>query len=181
MNRDVSRRSDKNRAKQKMMKVYVGTYAKYSNGNLEGEWLNVADFGSKADFYERAAEIHSDEDNPEFMFQDHEGIAAALISESSINDVVFEIANEDEETIENFNAFADSMDSTDFNSFQDAFRGRYKSEVDYAESYAEECGILAEIPEHFRCYFDYEKFARDLFIGDVYFHAETGCVFSRNY
>ncbi len=129
----------------------------------------------------RAAEIHSDEDDPEFMFQDYEGIAAALISEASINDVVFEVAGKDDETIENFNAFVESMDSTDFQSFEDAFHGRYKSEVDYAESYAEECGILAEIPEHFRCYFDYEKFARDLFIDDVYFHNETGCVFSRNY
>jgi antirestriction protein len=164
-----------------IQQVYVGTYAKYNNGSLKGEWLNVADFGSKADFYARAAEIHSDEDDPEFMFQDHEGIAAALISESSIDDVVFEVAGKDDETIENFNAFVESMDSTDFNSFQDAFRGRYKSEVDYAESYVDECGLLSEMPEDLKYYFDYERFARDLFIEDVYFHGETGCVFSRNY
>jgi antirestriction protein len=164
-----------------MMKVYVGSYAKYSSGSLKGEWLNVADFRTKEDFYTRAAEIHSDEDDPEFMFQDWEGIAAALISEMSINAAVFEVASKDEETIENFNAFVDSMDSTDFSSFEDAFLGRYKSEVDYAESYMDECGMLAEIPENLRYYFDYEKYARDLFIEDVYFHDETGCVFRRDY
>jgi antirestriction protein len=164
-----------------IQRVYVGTYKKYNNGNLEGEWLNVADFGSKEEFYTRAAEIHADEDDPEFMFQDHEGIADAFISESSIDEIVFEVANKDEETIENFNAFVDSMGSTDFNSFEEAFCGRYKSEVDYAESYVDECGMLAEIPENLRYYFDYERFARDLFISDVYFHDATGCVFSRNY
>ncbi len=164
-----------------MMRVYVGTYNKYNNGSLKGEWLNVADFGSKEDFYTRAAEIHSDEGDPELMFQDYEGIASALISESSIDDVVFEIADEDEETIANFNAFVESMDSTDFSKFQDAFFGRYKSEVDYAESYVDECGLLSEMPDYLQHYFDYERFARDLFISDVYFHAETGCVFSRNY
>jgi antirestriction protein len=164
-----------------IQQVYVGTYAKYNNGSLKGEWLKVADFGSKADFYTRAAEIHSDEDDPEFMFQDWEGIAGALISETSIDDVVFEVANKDEETIENFNAFVDSMDSTDFSSFEEAFCGRYKSKVDYAESYVDECGMLAEMPENLRYYFDYERFARDLFISDVYFHDATGCVFRRDY
>ncbi len=164
-----------------IQRVYVGTYNKYNSGSLKGEWLNVADFRTKEDFYEEAAKIHSDEDDPEFMFQDWEGIADALISEMSINDVVFEVASKDEETIENFNAFVESMGSTDFSSFEEAFCGRFKSEVDYAESYMDECGMLAEIPENLRYYFDYEKYARDLFIEDVYFHDETGCVFSRNY
>jgi len=162
-------------------RIYVGTFAKYNNGNLAGEWLNVADFRTKADFYEGAAKIHSDEDDPEFMFQDHEGIADALISESSIDEIVFEVAGKDEETIENFNAFVESMGSFNFQSFEDAFFGRYESEVDYAKSYVDECGMLSEIPENLRYYFDYERYARDLFISDVYFHAATGCVFSRNY
>jgi antirestriction protein len=163
------------------MKVYVGTYNKYNNGSLKGEWLNVADFRTKEDFYTRAAEIHSDEDDPEFMFQDHEGIAAAFISEASIDDVVFEVAKQDEETIENFYTFVDSMGSTDFQSFQDAFCGRYKSELDYAYDDVEQSGVLHQIPEYLQQYFDYERYARDLFIESVYFDSETGCVFRRDY
>jgi antirestriction protein len=115
------------------------------------------------------------------MFQDYENIAQNLISESSIDDVVFEIAKEDQETIENFNAFAQTMDCTSFESFQDAFCGRFESELDYAETFVEETGMLSEMPENLRYYFDYEKYARDLFITDVYFHDETGCVFNRDY
>jgi antirestriction protein len=163
------------------MKVYVGTYRKYNDRNLAGEWMNIKDYATKEDFLAAAAEIHKDEADPELMFQDYEGIAQNLISESSIHDVVFEIAKEDEETIENFNAFAQTMDCTSFESFQDAFCGRFESEVDYAESLVEETGMLLEMPENLRYYFDYKKYARDLFITDVYFHDATGCVFRRDY
>jgi antirestriction protein len=162
-------------------RIYVGTYAKYNNGSLKGEWLNVADFGSKADFYTRAAEIHSDEDDPEFMFQDWEGISRAFVSESGIDEIVFELNDLSDDDIEAFMAFADINGEITVEQFQDAFCGRYKTEVDYAESYVDECGLLSEMPENLRYYFDYERFARDLFIEDVYFHDETGCVFSRNY
>jgi antirestriction protein len=163
------------------MKIFVGTYRKWNNRNLAGEWLNISDFDTKEDFLAAAAEIHKDEADPELMFQDYEGIAQNLISESFIHDVVFEIAKLDQETIENFNAFAQTMDSASFESFQEAFCGRFESELDYAESLVEETGMLSEMPESLRYYFDYKKYARDLFITDVYFHDKTGCVFYRNF
>jgi antirestriction protein len=53
-------------------KVYVGTYAKYNNGDLTGEWVDLTNFSNKEDFLEYCAELHSDESDPEFMFQDYE-------------------------------------------------------------------------------------------------------------
>jgi antirestriction protein len=149
------------------MRVYVGTYRKYNDGNLAGKWLCIADYGTKEDFLAAGAQVHPDESAPELMFQDYSGIAQNLISESSIDDVVFEIAKEDDETIENFNAFAQTMDCTDFQKYQDAFCGRFESELDYAESLVEETDMLLEMPENLRYYFDCKKFARDLFIEDV--------------
>ncbi|WHT75169.1 antirestriction protein ArdA [Myroides odoratimimus] len=51
-------------------KVYVGTYAKYNNGSIKGDWIELNNFSSIEEFYEFCSELHSDETDPEFMFQD---------------------------------------------------------------------------------------------------------------
>lgn len=73
-------------------KIYVGTYAKYNNGSIEGAWLDLSDFSSKEDFYEACADLHKDEADPEFMFQDWENIPSDFIGESWLSDEFFEIA-----------------------------------------------------------------------------------------
>ena len=42
-------------------RIYVGTYAKYNNGSLQGEWVELSDFYDLDDFMERCAEIHEDD------------------------------------------------------------------------------------------------------------------------
>src|SRR5690349_16831915 len=54
-------------------RVYVGTYAKYNNGSIAGAWLDLEDYADKDSFLAACAELHKDEDDPEFMFQDFEG------------------------------------------------------------------------------------------------------------
>ena len=54
--------------------VYVGTYKKYNEGSLAGAWLELADYKSKDEFMEACKELHSDEDEPEFMYQDYNNI-----------------------------------------------------------------------------------------------------------
>jgi len=45
------------------------------------------------------------------------------------------------------------------------FEGRSK---EYAEEYIEDCGLLDEMPENLRYYFDVEAFARDMLLsGDI--------------
>ena len=36
-------------------RIYVGTYAKYNNGSLQGEWVELSDFYDLDDFMERCA------------------------------------------------------------------------------------------------------------------------------
>jgi antirestriction protein len=69
-----------------MSRVYVGTYRKYNEGSIAGEWLELEDYDSRADFYEACRELHSDEADPELMFQDWEEIPEKYITESSIDD-----------------------------------------------------------------------------------------------
>ena len=49
-------------------RIYVGTYAKYNNGSLQGEWVELSDFYDLDGFMERCSEIHEDEEEPEYMF-----------------------------------------------------------------------------------------------------------------
>lgn len=70
-------------------KVYVGTYGKYNNGSLSGAWLDLSDYSDKKEFYEACRELHKDEEDAEYMFQDYENIPEALISESWISENFF--------------------------------------------------------------------------------------------
>lgn len=75
-------------------------------------------------------------------------------------------------------AYIDDRGCWDKDDFEEAYCGEYDSEQAYAEQLVDECGYLEQMPENLRWYFDYEKFARDLFISDYYF--VNGYVFRRN-
>jgi antirestriction protein len=164
------------------MQIYVGTYKKYNEGNLDGEWVDLSIYDNKDDFYEYCAEIHEDEEDPEFMFQDTEGDLKYFVSESSIDDNLWEFLEESSDPEEEFQAFAAYAsylggECATYSDFQEAYQGEFDSEEDFAEHILEECGDLNSIPKHLRYYFDYEEYARDLFIDDFYF--TDGFVFRR--
>lgn len=168
-------------------RVYVGTYAKYNNGSIEGKWLDLSDYSDKEEFYTACRELHDDEKDPEFMFQDYENIPSPLISESWISDNLFEVIEAVSELSVNdaeafsiwLNDSSHDINTDDINdlidSFRDDYQGEYKDEEDYAYEIVEQCYNL---PEFAKTYFDYEKFARDLFMTDYWF--DNGYVFRRN-
>ena len=69
--------------------VYVGTYGKYNNGSLSGAWLDLSDYSDKEEFYEACRELHKDEEDAEYMFQDWENVPESLIGESWISENFF--------------------------------------------------------------------------------------------
>lgn len=75
------------------VKVYVGTYAKYNNGNISGKWVDLCDYSDLEDFLDECRDIHDDEDDPEFMFQDTDchNVFSDFISESSIDESIFDV------------------------------------------------------------------------------------------
>lgn len=66
-------------------RVYVGTYHKYNSGSIAGKWLSLADYANREEFYAACRELHKDEADPEFMFQDWEGVPSWMIGESHID------------------------------------------------------------------------------------------------
>lgn len=168
-------------------RIYVGTYAKYNNGSIYGKWLDLSDYSDKEEFYDACHQLHSDEEDAEYMFQDWENIPSGLIAESWISNNLFEVIeaiwdlneNEQEAFYIWLNDGSHDIDTDDISGLIDSFHndyiGEYKDEEDYAYEVVEQC---YELPEFAKNYFDYEKFAHDLFLGDYWF--DSGYVFRRS-
>lgn len=162
--------------------IYCGTYHKYNSGSIFGKWIDLTQISSKDELYELCAEIHKDEEDPEFMFQDWQSIPDKYISESGINDEYFEykealdeLSSDEREALTDW--LADGND-LDLDEFRDAYNGQWDNESAFAENLIDDCYNLEQMMGNLSYYFDYEKFARDLFISD-YWMSDNGHVFRR--
>lgn len=157
--------------------VYVGTYKKYNEGNLDGSWLDITSFDSYEDFLEACYYIHRDEADPELMFQDKQNFPDEWFDEGSLSEVVFDLINEyaclDEDEQGAFDAFvanADtSVDASVFDEFREKYVGEYDDEEDFARSSADEMGMFDNVPDQIMEYFDWEGYASYLFDNDYDF------------
>ena len=160
------------------MKLYVGTYGKYNNGSIDGEWLDLNDFESIDEFYEKCHEIHQDENDPEFMFQDYEADEeweSNFYSECSISPVYWELQELKNEYGEDyFNIYMQYMDENsieftkdNLKDTSDRFLGLYQTREDFVESSIE--NDIGKIPNYIRNYIDLSKMANDWELCDYSF------------
>lgn len=143
--------------------VYVGTYGKYADGSLKGQWVKLTDFNDYDEFMDYIRELHKDESDPEFMFQDYENFPERWYSESGLSEETFEKIMEwymmDDEQRKAFEAYLDADIGEDsIEDFEEHYRGHYNSPLDFAYELVEETGL----PDNMDYYFDYEAFGRDL-------------------
>lgn len=159
-------------------RLYVGTYAKYNAGSIAGKWLELEDYADKESFLKACAELHADESDPEFMFQDFEGFPRALYSEGSVSEKIWEWLELSEDDRELLTVYQDNVNSdADIKEARDRFAGRFDDEKDWAANFLDDTGALEAIPENLRYYFDYEAYARDADLnGDVAFVRRDGDV-----
>ena len=120
------------------------------------------------------------------MAQDFTDFPEAFFTEGFLSerefDVIQEFAKLDDEDKEAFEvyvaAFGSSRDDVSiFDNFREAYQGKWDSEKDFTYNLVDEIGYLHGVPESVANYFDYEAFARDLFIDDYYF--DSGFCFRR--
>lgn len=145
-----------------MAKIYVGTYAKYNNGSIEGAWLDCEDYADHAGFVEACEELHNNEADPEFMFQDFEDFPKCFYGESSIDPRLWDFLNLDARDQEIVSAWLseNSLSSyEDLQSIVDSFTGCYDSWATYAEEITNSCH---KVPDHLQFYIDWEKMGRDM-------------------
>ncbi len=166
-------------------RIYVGTYAKYNNGSLKGEWIDLSDYSDLDEFLEYCRKLHKDESDPELMFQAWEEIPSTLISECNLNKSFFNLRESLEQLdscesnafwlwVENVrkNLSDDSDELID--DFRTAYIGCYSSKEEFATEQLDE----SSLSEFALLYFDYEKYADDLFMTD--YNYIDGYVFYNN-
>ncbi|EBG4132472.1 DUF1472 domain-containing protein [Salmonella enterica] len=151
--------------------VYVGTWHKYNCGSIAGRWFDLTTFDDERDFFAACRALHQDEADPELMFQDYEGFPGNMASECHINWAWVEGFRRarDEGCEEAYRLWVDDTGETDFDSFRDAWWGEADSEEAFAVEFASDTGLLADVPETVALYFDYEAYARDLFLDSFTF------------
>lgn len=148
------------------IKAFVTNLGKYNEGELIGEWVTFPiDEDKQTELFKR---IEINEQYEEIFMTDYEAPEGIKISEYTSIDELNEMAEKldsvdswDEETLEalltefNLDEALNYLDDTIcYSDCHDM--------TDVAERYCDECGILNDIPENLRYYFDFESFGRDM-------------------
>ena len=159
-------------------RLYVGTYAKYNAGSIEGAWLDLDDYADRDDFLAACAELHKDEPDPELMFQDFENFPRDWYSESSAPPAELwdwiELSDDDKELLAIYLEHVNQ--DGDIEQAREEFRGKGSSRADCVEDMLTESGQLSELPGWAQSYIDFDSIARDWRCnGTVFVNHEGEC------
>lgn len=152
-----------------MAKLYVGTYAKYNEGSIDGAWLDLEDYDSPENFLEACYKLHSDEEDPELMFQDYEDFPKEYYSESCPDlEAIYKWLDMSSEEQNILKAYQNCVDPKGtFEKAQEHFMGVYPSWIDFVHERAREeidyyCGGDKTAFNFFSDYFDYDFYATSI-------------------
>ena len=151
--------------------VYVGTYGKYNDGSLCGLWIDLSSFNSYNDFIEFCQAIHADEEDPELDAQDWECLPPGLDGDDLFLSDKWDVLQEYLELCDRYDsdavdAYVSCFDLDSLHRFEERYQGEYDSEEDFAEYIVSELYDLDRTMGNLSYYFDYEKYARDIFMCD---------------
>ena len=161
--------------------IYCGTYKKYNEGSLFGAWLDLRTFDSYDEFMDVCTQLHADEEDPEFMFQDYQCFPEEWYSESCMDEDTFDkiiaFVQMSDDVRRAFRAYISTTGNDSISDFEENYEGEYDSEEDFAQYIVGELYDLERMMGNLSYYFDYKAFARDLFMSDYIF--DDGYVFRR--
>lgn len=148
------------------LRAFITNLSKYNDGELVGQWV---DFPCDEDeFNEVLEEIGIDEYHEEWFVTDYECDLSEVAQElgeypdfDELNRVAEALEDWDEglgEAVINIWGVDTLLNSTP----DDYLYFEANDDEDIGYYYAEEFGILDEVPENLRNYFDYEAYGRDI-------------------
>lgn len=147
------------------IKVYVGTFKKYNENNLQGDWLTLGDYIDYKEFIWACKDLHEDEENPILMFQDIEcpSELKRFISESDIDESLFllEDVEEDEDYVIAYIEHTEDIKQCFIDEARNEYIGEFESYYDLGEYFANNVDML-EMSEKVREYFDFEAYGEDI-------------------
>lgn len=141
----------------------------------KGLWIDLMEVKSWDDIREELESHYPNSELDEILCADIEGLPKHFYYSGadsfSMNEWVEFL--EDWESLDHLEAeiieaYFDNCGVVSLDQVDEAYFGQFDSDEALAEYLIEETGDLNEIPEHLRYYFDYEKYARDLMMGDFF-------------
>ena len=181
--------------------LYVSTYKKYSEGHLDGIWLNFDEYANFPELWKALAEFHSDEKQPEYMCQVAQGVPYEMPESVRAIDLLFLFRLARDEEADMLSAFLaldpgeapelpNGMNTIEFASLfdefkervQDSFAGKLEDVTwTHHPDFNDWCfsRFLDDNPkaEEFENYLDADAIERSY---SVYFCHYNGFVFSRH-
>ena len=162
------------------IKLYVGTYGKYNNGSIEGAWMTLNDYSDKNEFLEACKELHSDEEDPEFMYQDHEGMPSSWYDESGVDERLWDLFDLPEHEQKAVMVYQASTGYDLEQCLDNADNIRYFEDGEQESTFADLHFDAAEAADNYSYLkVDYDQWLRDNYTeveyeGDIYY-VETNC------
>lgn len=146
-------------------KIYVACLASYNSGLLYGQWITVEQ--DVDDIYDQISTMLTEspmEHAEDWAIHDYEGFGKITLSEFEDLNTIVEYAKFIIEHEELGQALIAEYGLSEAQMMmEDHYHGAFSSEVDFAQFVLEEYHGNP-IPDNWLSYFDYEAFARDLFI-----------------
>lgn len=150
--------------------VWVGCLACYNEGRLVGDWFEASSCPQDEDEFNDMvpghAKIRQLNPHEELWVFDHEN--SPVEGEYSPMDAARYaewMADLHESEVDAFIAYIKHVGTFDENSeeaFRDAYAGEYRSDEDFAQSLADDLGLINEDASWPNSYIDWERAARDL-------------------
>ena len=172
-----------------MFRVFITNLGKYNEGELVGKWLDLPCEDIESELASIGVSDEPDENGnyyEEYFITDFENDYNYKVGEydslDELNEIAEELENLDDYDREVVNTFIEN--GSDIEEALDGLRdGDYmvfsncSDMTDVAYQYIEETGLLNDIPEGLRNYFDYEAYGRDMsFEGTFIFTDNGNCI-----
>ena len=144
-------------------RIYVGTYAKYNDGSIDGKWIDISEYNTYEEFVDACRELHADEEDPEFMVQDYENFPERWYHEGGLpTEEEFNKINDfylmDDNLKQPFEVYVNYTNNDSIEDFEEAYEGQFNSPEDFGYYCIENFGF----PDAAENYIDYEAYGRDL-------------------
>ncbi len=164
-----------------MFKIFITNLALYNNGELVGKWVELPVNESKLD--EITNKISRNGKDELFITDYESDINGLTIGEydniNELNKTAEQLKDLDTYEVEKLGALLDNGYSLEdaIDKIDDCiyYKDCYNMGA-VAEQYCEECGILEDIPEHLRYYFDFDAYGCDMEIEGYYVFTNGGCI-----
>jgi antirestriction protein len=150
--------------------IYVACLAAYNSGYLHGQWIDASQ--SADDIYSQIQTMLSQSPiggAEEFAIHDYEGFGSIQIEEYDSIDTIVEYATFMGEYGDlGAELLSEYSVSEAVEMIEENYHGFHDSESDFAYQLIQDCYGNQALPDNLMNYFDYDAFARDLFMCDYF-------------